>query len=106
MTSQGLLPQLVLLATKAQELFGIGNNEVTADSTVQEETEFDVILCDFGPNTIQVIKVVRELTGLGLQEAKKLVEAAPQRVMSAVPKVEVEATKAKLEAVGATVRIR
>jgi large subunit ribosomal protein L7/L12 len=72
----------------------------------EEQTEFDVILADFGPNKIQVIKVVRELTGLGLKEAKDLVEAAPKPVKSAVPKDEAEAAKAKLEAEGAKAEVK
>lgn len=73
---------------------------------VEEQTEFDVILTDFGANKIQVIKVVRELTGLGLKEAKDLVEAAPKPVKSAVPKDEAEAARAKLEAEGAKVEVK
>ncbi|MCS7245997.1 MAG: 50S ribosomal protein L7/L12 [Thermomicrobium sp.] len=72
----------------------------------EEKTEFDVILSDVGPNKIQVIKVVRELTQLGLKEAKDLVEAAPKPVKQGVPKAEAESIKAKLEAVGAKVDIK
>jgi large subunit ribosomal protein L7/L12 len=72
----------------------------------EEKTEFDVILTDFGPNKIQVIKVVRELTGLGLKEAKDLVEAAPKPVKEGVSKEEAEAAKAKLEEQGAKVEIK
>jgi large subunit ribosomal protein L7/L12 len=77
-----------------------------AAAPAEEQTEFDVILTDFGPNKIQVIKVVRELTGLGLKEAKDLVEAAPKPVKNAVPKDEAEAAKAKLEAEGAKVEVK
>lgn len=72
----------------------------------EEKTEFDVILSDVGPNKIQVIKVVRELTQLGLKEAKDLVEAAPKPVKEGVSKEEAEAAKAKLEATGAKVEIK
>ncbi len=72
----------------------------------EEKTEFDVILSDVGPNKIQVIKVVRELTQLGLKEAKDLVEAAPKPVKEGVSKQEAESIKAKLEAVGAKVEIK
>jgi len=72
----------------------------------EEKTEFDVILSDVGPNKIQVIKVVRELTQLGLKEAKDLVEAAPKPVKQGVSKEEAEAIKQKLEAVGAKVEIK
>jgi large subunit ribosomal protein L7/L12 len=72
----------------------------------EEQTEFDVILTDFGPNKIQVIKVVRELTGLGLKEAKDLVEAAPKPVKQAVPKDEAEAARARLEEQGAKVDVK
>lgn len=72
----------------------------------EEKTEFDVILSDVGPNKIQVIKVVRELTQLGLKEAKDLVEAAPKPVKQGVSKQEAESIKAKLEAVGAKIEIK
>jgi large subunit ribosomal protein L7/L12 len=71
-----------------------------------EKTEFDVVLTDFGANKIQVIKIVRELTGLGLKEAKDLVEAAPKAVKEGVNKEEAEAARAKLEAEGAKAEIK
>jgi len=71
---------------------------------VQEE--FDVVLVAAGEKKIQVIKVVRELTGLGLKEAKDLVESAPKAVKEAVNKADADAMKAKLEAEGATVQIK
>jgi large subunit ribosomal protein L7/L12 len=77
-----------------------------AAAPVEEQTEFDVVLADFGPNKIQVIKVVRELTGLGLKEAKDLVEAAPKPIKTAVTKDEAEAARAKLEAEGAKVEVK
>ncbi len=73
---------------------------------VEEKTEFDVILKDIGANKINVIRVVRELTSLGLKESKDLVEAAPKAVKEAISKDEAAAAKAKLEAVGATVEVK
>jgi large subunit ribosomal protein L7/L12 len=75
-------------------------------AVVEEQTEFDVILQDIGPNKIQVIKVVRELTSLGLKEAKDLVEGAPKPVKEAISKEEAEAAKAKLAETGATATIK
>ncbi|MBI2848853.1 MAG: 50S ribosomal protein L7/L12 [Chloroflexi bacterium] len=73
---------------------------------VEEQTEFTVILKEIGPNKINVIKAVREITTLGLKEAKDLVEAAPKTIKEAVPKAEAEALKAKLEGAGAAVEIK
>ena len=72
----------------------------------EEQTEFDVELTSFGDQKIKVIKVIREITGLGLKEAKALVEAAPTKIKEAVPKEEAEQIKAKVEEVGATVTIK
>jgi large subunit ribosomal protein L7/L12 len=72
----------------------------------EEKTEFDVVLKEIGPNKIQVIKAVRELTGLGLRESKAAVEEAPSVIRQAVPKEEAEAAKAKLEDVGAVAEIK
>jgi large subunit ribosomal protein L7/L12 len=72
----------------------------------EEQTEFDVVLTDVGANKIQVIKAVRELTSLGLKEAKDLVEAAPKPVKEAVSKEEAQAAKAKLEEAGAKADIK
>src|SRR5690348_8483406 len=73
---------------------------------VEEQTEFDVVLRDAGAKKIQVIKVVRELTGLGLKEAKDLVDGAPQTVKSGVSKDEANSIKAKLEEQGAGVDVK
>ncbi len=73
---------------------------------VEEKTEFDVELTEIGPNKIKVIKVVREVTGLGLGEAKAAVEAAPKVLKEAVSKAEAEDLKAKLEAEGAKVTLK
>ncbi len=75
-------------------------------AVVEEQTEFDVILKEAGANKIQVIKAVRELTSLGLKEAKDLVDGAPKAIKEAVSKEEAEAAKAKLVEVGATVEIK
>jgi large subunit ribosomal protein L7/L12 len=72
----------------------------------EEKTSFDVILTGAGEKKIQVIKVVRELTSLGLKEAKDLVESAPQPIKQGVNKEDAEAVKAKLEAEGASVEIK
>ncbi|MGC9468972.1 MAG: 50S ribosomal protein L7/L12 [Anaerolineae bacterium] len=72
----------------------------------EEQTEFNVVLQDFGPKKINVIKVVRQLTNLGLKEAKDLVEAAPTNVLEAVGKEVAEDAKAKLEEAGAKVEVQ
>jgi large subunit ribosomal protein L7/L12 len=77
-----------------------------AAPAAEEKTEFDVILATFGTNKIQVIKVVRELTGLGLKEAKDLVDGAPKPVKEGVSKDEAQKIKARLEEQGATVEVK
>jgi large subunit ribosomal protein L7/L12 len=77
-----------------------------AAPVVEEKTEFDVLLKDAGAKKIQVIKVVREITGLGLKEAKDLVDGAPQTVKAGVSKDEAAQVKAKLEEQGATVEVK
>ena len=72
----------------------------------EEKTEFDVVLTDIGANKIQVIKAVRELTSLGLKEAKDLVDAAPKAIKEGVAKDEADAAKAKLEEAGAKAEIK
>lgn len=72
----------------------------------EEKTEFDVELSDVGPNKVKVIKVVREATGLGLKEAKDLVDTAPKMVKEGVSKAEAEDIKGKLEAEGAKVTLK
>ena len=79
-----------------------GGGDAAVVAPVEEKTEFDVILTAAGANKIQVIKAVRELTSLGLKEAKDLVEAAPKPVKEAVTKEEAEAAKTKLVDAGAT----
>lgn len=77
-----------------------------AAPAVEEKTEFNVILVDGGAEKIKVIKVVREITGLGLKEAKDLVDGAPKAVKEAVSKEESDSIKAKLEEVGAKVEVK
>ena len=77
-----------------------------AGAAVEEKTEFDVVLTEVGPNKVKVIKVVREATGLGLKEAKDLVDSAPKMVKEAASKEEADELKAKLEAEGAKVTLK
>ena len=72
----------------------------------EEKTEFDVELTEVGAEKVKVIKVVREVTGLGLKEAKTLVESAPATLKEACPKADAEALKAKLEEAGATIELK
>jgi large subunit ribosomal protein L7/L12 len=83
-----------------------GGDGAAAPAPVEEKTEFDVVLTAAGANKIQVIKVVRELTSLGLKEAKDLVEGAPKPVKEGVSKEEAEAAKAKLVEAGASVDVK
>jgi len=101
------------LVTKAEEVFGVSAAAgvmVAAAGPVaaaaEEKTEFDVELTNFGAEKIKVIKVVREITGLGLKEAKDLVEGAPKILKDGVSKDEAEAAKAKLEEAGAVVTLK
>jgi large subunit ribosomal protein L7/L12 len=75
-------------------------------AAVEEKTEFDVILTDFGANKVNVIKAVREITGLGLKEAKDLVDGAPKPVKEGIAKADAEAAKKKLEEAGAKADIK
>jgi large subunit ribosomal protein L7/L12 len=77
-----------------------------AAAAVEEQTEFTVTLTDFGANKVGVIKAVREITGLGLKEAKDLVDGAPKPVKEAVSKADAEAAKKKLEEAGAKAEIK
>ncbi len=103
------------LITMMEEKFGVSAAAAAvavaapaagAAAAVEEKTEFDVVLADVGSNKIAVIKAVRELTGLGLKEAKELVEAAPKAVKEALPKAEAEDVQKKLEAAGAKVELK
>jgi len=94
--------------TAAAPMMMAGAAPVAAEAAapVEEQTEFDVVLSVIGEKKIQVIKVVRELTGLGLKEAKDLVEGAPSKVLEAVDKGAAQTAKTKLEEQGATVDIK
>lgn len=100
------------LVDAMKEEFGIDPTAVAAApaaagaAAAAEQTEFDVVLKDAGAQKIQVIKVVKELTGLGLKEAKDVVDGAPKAVKEKVSKAEAEDIKAKLEAAGASVEIK
>lgn len=106
--------ELSQLVKELEDKFGVSPMVHTALSPVpiveeakpEEKTEFDVILASVGANKIQVIKVVRSITGLGLKEAKDLVEGAPKPVKEAISKEEAENIKKQLEEVGATVEIK
>ncbi|MBP8639572.1 MAG: 50S ribosomal protein L7/L12 [Oscillospiraceae bacterium] len=79
---------------------------VAVAAVVEEQTEFDVVMTDFGAEKIKVIKEVRAITGLGLAEAKALVEGVPAKIKEGVNKEEAEALKAQIEAAGAKVEIK
>ena len=83
-----------------------GGDGAAAAAPAEEQTEFDAVLTEVGANKILVIKAVRELTGLGLKEAKDLVDAAPKPVKEGVTKDEAEAVKEKLAEAGATVEVK
>ncbi|MFQ6007843.1 MAG: 50S ribosomal protein L7/L12 [Candidatus Zixiibacteriota bacterium] len=85
---------------------GMGGSDSGAAGAVEEKTEFDIVLNSAGDKKIQVIKVVRELTSLGLKEAKELVESAPAKVKEGLSKDDAEKAKSKLEEVGASVEIK
>jgi large subunit ribosomal protein L7/L12 len=83
-----------------------GGGDGAAPAASEEQTEFEAVLTDVGPNKILVIKAVRELTGLGLKEAKDLVDAAPKAVKEGVNREEADAVKEKLAEAGATVEVK
>ena len=90
------------LSKMLEEKWGVS----AAAAAAEEKTEFDVVLAEAGANKINVIKEVRAITGLGLKEAKDLVEGAPKTVKEGAPKEEAESIKAKLEAAGAKVELK
>jgi len=94
------------VSAAAPMMMGGGGGAAAAAAPVEEKTEFTVTLTEVGGNKINVIKVVREITALGLKEAKDLVEGAPKAVKEAIPKDEAEAIKKKFEEVGAKVEIK
>jgi large subunit ribosomal protein L7/L12 len=83
-----------------------GGGDGAGPAAPEEQTEFEAVLTDVGPNKILVIKAVRELTGLGLKEAKDLVDAAPKAVKEGVNREEADAVKEKLAEAGATVEVK
>ena len=104
------------LVKKLEEKWGVsaaaapvvmaGGGAAAAAAPAEEKTEFTVVLKEAGANKINVIKEVRAITGLGLKEAKDLVEGAPKDVKASIPKAEAEELKKKLEAAGAKVEIK
>lgn len=100
------------LVKAAEEKFGVSASApvmmagAVAGGAAEEKTEFDVILTAAGAGKINVIKVVREVTGLGLKEAKAIVDEAPKAVKEKISKADAEALKAKLEEAGASVEIK
>ncbi len=112
--------ELVQLSKTLQEKWGVsaaaavaagpaaGPAATTAEAApvVEEQTEFDAVLTEVGPNKINVIKVVRELTGLGLKEAKAVVDEAPKAVKEGVSREEADSVAKKLEEVGAKVQVK
>ena len=93
-------------AVAAAPAAAAGGAGAGAAAAAEEQTEFSVMLKDIGAKKIQVIKVIREVTSLGLKEAKDLVDGAPSVVKEGIEKAEAEAIKAKLEAEGATVELK
>jgi large subunit ribosomal protein L7/L12 len=102
------------LVKAIEEKFGVSAAAMAAPAAAggaaapaaEEKTEFNVVLLDAGSNKVSAIKAVREITGLGLKEAKDLVEAAPKAVKEALPKADAEAAKKKLEEAGAKVELK
>jgi large subunit ribosomal protein L7/L12 len=94
------------VSAAAPMAFAAAPGGAAAAPVVEEKTEFDVVLTGFGANKIQVIKVVRELTGLGLKEAKDLVEGVPKTVKEAVAKKDADDMKKKIEDAGGTADLK
>ena len=90
----------------AASMSGPANGGGAAAAVVEEQTEFNVMLMEAGPNKVSAIKAVREITGLGLKEAKDLVEAAPKAVKEGLSKADAEVAKKKLEEAGAKVELK
>ncbi len=104
--------ELSELVHALEEEFGVSAAAMAAPAAgaaapaVEEKTEFDVVMTSFGAEKIKVIKVVREITGLGLAEAKAMVEGVPAKIKEGISKDDAEALKAKLTEVGATVEVK
>lgn len=106
---------VVELVKKMEEKFGVSAAAAVAAApaaaagpaaAVEEKTEFDVVMTGFGANKIEVIKVIRAITGLGLKEAKDMVEGVPSTVKEGIPKADAADIKKKLEEAGATVDVK
>jgi large subunit ribosomal protein L7/L12 len=98
--------ELGVSAAAAAPVVMAGGGGAAAAAPVEEQTEFNVTLTEIGTNKINVIKVVREVTSLGLKEAKDLVESAPKPIKEGIPKDEAEAIRKKFEEVGAKVEVK
>jgi large subunit ribosomal protein L7/L12 len=106
--------EIVDLIAAMEEKFGVtaaaavaaAPAAAVAAAPVEEKTEFDVVMSSFGEKKVEVIKVVRALTGLGLKEAKDLVEGVPSTIKEGIPKAEAEDVKKKLEEAGAKVDVK
>ena len=109
--------EIVDLVTMREEKFGVtaaapvamvaaGGAAAAAAPAAEEQTEFTVTMTSFGANKVGVIKVIREITGLGLKEAKDLVEGVPSMVKDSIPKADAESIKKKLEEAGAAAEIK
>ncbi|MFT3950397.1 MAG: 50S ribosomal protein L7/L12 [Oscillospiraceae bacterium] len=102
--------ELAELVEAIQDEFGVtaavAAAPAAAAAAVEEKTEFDVILASFGDAKMNVIKAVKEITGLGLKESKELVESAPKAIKEGISKNDAEELKTKLEAAGATIEIK
>ena len=105
--------ELSELVHALEDTFGVSAAAVAAGpatgaaaAVVEEQTEFDVVMTSFGAEKIKVIKEVRGITGLGLAEAKAMVEGVPAKIKEGISKEDAEALKAQLEAVGATVELK
>jgi large subunit ribosomal protein L7/L12 len=106
---------VVELISSMEEKFGVSAAAAVAvaapsgqaaNAAVEEQTEFSVVMTSFGANKVNVIKAIREITGLGLKEAKDLVEGVPAHVKDGISKVDAEELKKKLQEAGATVEIK
>ena len=105
--------ELADLVKAIEEEFGVSaapvavaGGAVAAAAPVEEKTEFDVVMTSFGAKKLDVIKVVREITGLGLKEAKDMVGGVPSKIKEGISKEDAEALKTKLTAAGATVEVK
>ena len=100
------LIEVMELVHAMEEKFGVSAGPAVAAAAAEEQTEFNVVLAAMGEKKVEVIKVVRSITGLGLKEAKDLVEGAPQVVKEAVSKADADKFKKDLEAAGAKVELK